>query len=155
MIIIVSYQVYFTCVILYNITELKYFYIKSTTMFKFLVAKLGYQVQIPGSPSIFLVAYGYGATTKSYTDWVQASGLTLKLIGSSVIRSSKLRVPVAPQNVIGRSSVRCPPGAYNFFPSTSWFASCLERHLYFQNQNVLQNRSVWTRGHLGFWHIIS
>ena len=36
-------------------------------MFKFQVAKLGYQVQIPGSPSTFLVACGYWATTKSYT----------------------------------------------------------------------------------------
>ena len=36
-------------------------------MFKFLVAKLGYQVQISGSPSTFLVACGYRATTKSYT----------------------------------------------------------------------------------------
>ena len=43
MIITVSYKVYSICIILHSITELKYFYIKSIIMFKFLVAKLGYQ----------------------------------------------------------------------------------------------------------------
>ena len=64
--ITVSYKVYSICIILHSITELKNFYIKSVT-FKFLVAKLGYQVQIPGSLSTFQVACGYRATTKSYT----------------------------------------------------------------------------------------
>ena len=36
-------------------------------MFKFLVAKLGYQEQVPGSLSTFQVACGFWATTKSYT----------------------------------------------------------------------------------------
>ena len=35
-------------------------------MFKFLVPNLGYQIQIPGSPSTLLVACGYRATIKSY-----------------------------------------------------------------------------------------
>ena len=65
--IIVSFYGYSICIILHSITELRYFYIKSITMFKFLVAKLGYQVKIPGSPSTFQVAFGYRATTKSYT----------------------------------------------------------------------------------------
>ena len=67
MIITVSYKVYSICINLHSITKLKYFYIKSITMFEFLVARLGYQVQISGSPSTFQVACGYWATTKSYT----------------------------------------------------------------------------------------
>ena len=44
-------------------------------MFKYLIAKQGYLVQIPGSPSTFQVACGYWATTKSYT--VEDSFVTL------------------------------------------------------------------------------
>ena len=50
-------------------------------MFKFLVARLGYNVQFPSSPGTFQVAHGYWATTKSYIDLVEGAppALALKL----------------------------------------------------------------------------
>ena len=93
MIINVSYKAYSICIILHRITELKYSYTKSRTMFIFLVAKLGYQVQIPGSLSTFQVACGYWATTKSYTgsNFILVVNVTVTALGPICTATVKVK----------------------------------------------------------------
>ena len=90
-------------------------------VFKFLVAKSGYQQPKSGSPSKFQIAWGYRATTKPYTDFIFYWKFVVKTLQYTLWTLKETCVPTCRLNVKMWTLSPFAPKIWNIRESTECF----------------------------------